>query len=1089
MIPRKCLIILPLIILPATLRSELIDNIRPLPLTPIEERALVADKLFDLPYQFTPYNTQRPRQPKRVGIFADRKVYLADDPVGQFLVYFIGQDYKSEGVKLGIEVARGDKVVGRKEIAPVTQPKQSFLVNVGELPAGKYRVRARIVGGNQYRTIPGCEFEKSGEKRSEVAFPKDGIPLIVHASAHSPGMPWPITTGVPLPRGMTESSEQFALLENGKPVTAQFTARATWTPTGQVRWLGLDFVANQDKGKPREYRVVRKPKTDPAAPTLLVQETPETIAVDTGKRRFTVDRKRFAGIARVGGAYLVDDKGERFDAIHDQEVWVAVEEKGPVRATIAATGWYTSAKTKGKLCRFQTRITAHAGQPYIDVNHVTILTYDTRNRKLADVGFDLKADGLSRWTFGVDGKPVTGDGTAWLHQDRWDHLRVFQNDKPLAEGKRADGWMSVATKTGSVSVLARNFWQLYPKEFEVGRDTITLHFWPKHGHVAFTDEEELTRRNIHKIFYAHQGPLLDLQLPRKYYDAMKKVHAMIERQDENALQANGQGLAIGNDFRICFQEETGTAEIGRHAAVFQNPPHAIADPAWISKTEVEGRFAPEDRKRFPNVEKVLVDGFHGSHVSSILGSDAYGMWIWPDTHNNWEPALKIPEWHRFWLNTHYQGGWVNWLMYLRSGDPRLYRWAMDNTDHLINVSTVNHDNPAEPIIGHMAGAMYHTKGFLPWGSQTARVSKGDDYVEVGAHFINPDAFIIRWLLLGDRRAKAMMEEWGGRALGRAALPPERSREACVTLGELISYYQATWDPQAILYIHDLADELMSRPVAEIPAAGGHGFFHQQWVRRYWELTRDPRLVAWVLEYADANKGTTGFSHLDALLAQWTGKREYLTQNMARTSTLWQGLYFNPDDPLNGLGLGCVARSWVSQSLAYFAGALLDADITSLPTDESNAEPAAATLAIAKTNNFCPAGWFLYKAGSGYGYLEPKGAEPSVTLTFSPVLSQFGYGPALNGNGYPAYIRVEDAAGQVLFETTILNGSLRPTATIALDARKQKSPWKLHANGSRFGLFWDGPADSLVIAPTPDEAKAEPSARKSETSRQAGGIKR
>lgn len=1077
MIPKTLPIILSSVIVPVLLHAELIHGIKPLPLTPVEERALVADKLFDLPYQFTPYNTQRPRQPKRVGIFADRKVYLADDPVGQFLVYFVGQDYRSEGVKLVLEVARDDKVVASKEVTPLTQPKQAFLVSVGELPTGKYRLRAKLVGGTQYRTIPDCEFEKSAEKRKVTAFPKEGVPLVVHSQTALPDGSWPITTGIPLPRGMTESPDQFALLENGKPVPAQFAQRATWTPTGQARWLGLDFQAKQDKGKAREYRVVRKPKTDAITPALRVEETPETITVDTGKRRFTVDRKRFAGIAQDGGAYLVDDKGERFEAINDQEVRVAVEEKGPVRTTIAATGWYTSAKSREKLCQFQTRITVYAGQPYVDVNHVTILTYDTKRQKLADVGFELKVDGISRWTFGVDGKPVTGDGAAWLHQDRWDHLRVFQNDKPLVEGKKADGWLSVAGKSGAVSIFARNFWQLYPKELEVRGDRMTLHFWPRHGHIAFKEDDELARINIHKIFYAHQGTLLDLQLPRKYYDAMKKVMPMIERQDDNALQANGQGLAIGNDFRICFQEKADTDGVARHAAAFQNPPHAIADPAWTSKTDVEGRFAPADPKHFASVEKVLVDGYYGSHVSSVNVGEHFGMWIWPDTHNNWDPASKLPEWHRIWLNTHYQGGWVNWLMYLRSGDPRLYRWAMDNTDHIMNVSTVNYDNPAEPIIGHMKSAMYHTKGFLPWGSQTERVTKGDDYVEVGAHFINPDTFIIRWLLLGDHRARSLMEEWGGRALGRAALPPERSREACVTLGELISYYQVTWDPQAILYIHDLADELMSRPVAEIPAAGGHAFFHQQWLRRYWELTRDPRIIAWVREYAGSNKGSTGFMHVDALLWQWTGDKKFLTQNLAGASTRWQFLYFNEADPLNGMGLGCVARSWESQALAYYAGALLEAGITSLPTDESGAEPVPATMAIKKSENFSPAGWKIAGWGGQISYLQAGGPEPVVTLKFLPVKSQFGYGPSQIGAPFPAYVRIEDADGKVLLEQTFLDGSQRPSLSVTLDARKQKAPWKFYKGGARLGMQWDGAAESLVIAPTPAEAKAGPPAAK------------
>jgi len=1083
--------------------GELIHSVKPLPLTPVEERALVTDKLYDLQYEFTPYNTQRPRESKRVGVFGDRKVYLADDPVGQFLVCFIGQDYRSAGAKLVLEVVQDEKVIRSKEVSPVEQPKYALLLNTGELKPGTYRLRAKLVGANQYRTIPDYEFQKSKERRKPVAIPKDGIPLLVHAQTNLPNGTVPITTGIPLPRGATDSIEPFVLLENGKPVPAQFTTRAWWTPQKtQIKWVGLDFQAKYDNGKPREYRVKVR-STDFSRPsttsekrippeggaTNWVTQTNDHITVDTGKLRFTVNRKRFAGVEDAslhgnrmvqggGGPYLVDERGERFEAANDENAIVEVEERGPVRVTIRATGWYTSAKTKEKLCLFQTRTSAYASQPFLDVNHRTILTYDTNKRKLADVGFTLKlADGYPVW-FGADqkiwpaiqlssGETPNPQQTTSLHQDRWDHFRLVNGDKVVAEGKHSDGWAAMQTK--SVAVVLRNLWQLYPKQLSMGPDTMTLHFWPNQGLTTFSEADELARSNIHKIFYAHQGSLLDLKLPQKYYDAMRKIMPMIERQDDNALQANGQGLAIGNDFRVYFSEDRHPRETPRQAALFQNPPHAIADPAWTSATGVEGRFAPADPKRFPNVEKVLVDGFYGSHVGSVNVGENYGMWIWPDTHNNWDPASKLPEWHRFWMNTHYQGGWVNWLMYLRSGDPRLYRWAMDNTDHIMNVSTVNYDDPKEPIIGHMKGAMYHTKGFLPWGSQTARISKGDDYVEVGAHFINPDTFIIRWLLLGDHAAKELMEEWGGRAINRVQLPPERSREACVTLGELISYYETTWDPQAIIHIHDLASDMMSRPVMEIPATTGHAFFHQQWVRRYWELTRDPRIVAWLKECADQNNGTTGFMHVDALLAEWTGDKNYLTQHLANASTIWQDLYFNEDDPLNGLGLGCVARSWTSQALAYYAGALPDAGIASLPTDESKAEPAAATMEIPKANNFAPHGWFFMKSSGGYGYLHPKGAEPVVQLTISPVLGQFGYGPAMMGSAYPSYVRLEDADGKVLLETTILNGSKRPEGSITLDARKQKAPWKLYKGSGRLCLKWDGAAEALTIAPTADEA--------------------
>ncbi|MBI4025346.1 MAG: hypothetical protein HY360_10230 [Verrucomicrobia bacterium] len=1081
--------------------AELIQDVKPLPLTPVEQADLEnkPGKLRDLPWRFTPYNVQRPRQPKRVEIFGDRKVYWADDPVGQFLVYFIGQDISTPGVKLVLEVRRISKgpdkgIVASREISPVSTPKVSLQINMTDLPIGHYLLRARLVGGSQYRAIPDYEFQKADKRNEKVSIPPQGIPIMVGAQTNLATAVWPITTGIPLPREAANSVDQFVLLEDGNPVPAQFSIRATWHPNRQIKWLGLDFLARYEKGKPRDYRlkVLPEGKTEPAPPSSLrVEESADFITVETGKLRFKVNRKKFTGIEEAwladksgkydqslvrgeGGPWLVDERGERFEASQDSNASITVEEKGPVRVTIYATGWYVSAKTKEKLCIFKTRISAHNDQPFVNVAHRTIITYDTEKKKLADVAFDVKPVEAVKWQMGADGKVLSGDlppgnGTVWLHQDRWDHFRVQDQDKPVGEGKQSDGWGVEVMKSGSLSVMLRNIWQLYPKELELSREAVTLHFWPKHGGQAFTEEDELARKNIHKIFYAHQGQLLDLKLPRKYYDAMKKIMPMIERQDENALQANGQGLAIGNEFCLYFNG-TQTDGIARQAALYQENPHAIADPAWNAKTEVEGRFAAVDAKRFPTVEKVLKEGYRGSH-SSVDLSHAYGMWIWPDTHNNWNPETGLPEWHRFWLNSHYQGVGAAWFLYLRGGDPWVFKWASNNTQHFMNVGTVNYDNPQEPLLGHIAGAMYHTKGFLPWGSPSNGTPKGDDYVEASAHFINPGAFIMSYLIRGDQYGRELMEEWGGRAVNRAALAPERSRETCTTLGEMLTYYTTTWDPQALLYIHDLADDMMSRPVMEVPATSGHVFFHKQWVRRYWELTRDERIIQYVQEWVRAEgRDATGNPELSALLYRWTGDKKHLTDLMPRISTLWQSLYFNSDDPLDGYGIICYDRSYFPQTLPYYLQALSEAGINSLPADEKGAKPTEKAMAIPKKTNFAPAGWGLSQWGGAFGFLMPKGGEPVIQLEVAPTKGQFGYGPALITSTAPFYLRIEDADGKVLLDESCLHGSKRPFASINLDARKQKAPWKFYKNGAGVEMKWDGSADSLYLGSTPAETE-------------------
>ena len=73
-IPLERLSVCLFVVLTNMVAAELIQDIKPLPLTPVEQADLdnKQGKLRDLPWRFTPYNVQRPRQPKRVESFGDR---------------------------------------------------------------------------------------------------------------------------------------------------------------------------------------------------------------------------------------------------------------------------------------------------------------------------------------------------------------------------------------------------------------------------------------------------------------------------------------------------------------------------------------------------------------------------------------------------------------------------------------------------------------------------------------------------------------------------------------------------------------------------------------------------------------------------------------------------------------------------------------------------------------------------------------------------------------------------------------------------------------------------------------------------------
>ncbi|MBI3923396.1 MAG: hypothetical protein HY318_18390, partial [Armatimonadetes bacterium] len=477
-------ILLPIVLL-ALLRtvglaSEVIHDVRPLSLTPIERAALESQprKLHDLPLKFSPFNTQRPREPQRHGVLSDRVEYWADDTVGQFVVYFIGEQLSSPGVELTIRLVSEEgnttgQTIDSHKVSRPAAPKYALLVRTGLLSPGRYRLSAELTGIPGARKIPDCVFVKSDRQRPRVTFPGGGIPIIVSPQEVLRETLWPINTGVPLPRNAVKTVDRLVLLEEGRPVPAQISTRATWYPGQEAKWLGLDFLARYSKGKPASYRLALLPEERSASPlrsSLRVTESGGSFVVETGKVRFVVNRRRFTGIEGAwltekkgdysqqtlrgeGGPALVDERGVLFRASDDPSPTVRLMDQGPVRVTIQASGWYTSSRYNERLCKFQTWISAYAGQSRIDLTHRTLLTYDTGKKKLADLRFDFKTTTAKQWSCGADGKTLGGpflqtNETVWIHQDRWDHYRLATQNGETTQGKRSDGWAAVAQSFG-----------------------------------------------------------------------------------------------------------------------------------------------------------------------------------------------------------------------------------------------------------------------------------------------------------------------------------------------------------------------------------------------------------------------------------------------------------------------------------------------------------------------------------------------------------------------------------------------------------------------------------------------------------------
>ena len=641
----------------------------------------------------------------------------------------------------------------------------------------------------------------------------------------------------------------------------------------------------------------------------------------------------------AGGPYLVDstDLGDAiYKAALDTTASVTVEEQGLVRATILAKGWYvrevpgavvrSCPDANGNcLCQFVTRITAFAGQPLIRISHRTVLTYSTNDARvrIRDVGWQIAAANEPRaWEAGATGfqgrshGPVPQIGQdAYVYQDRGDRVRIFESGSLIGTGLHSNGWLSSVGRAGRLTLMVRNVYQRFPKELEFSNDRnptlnvssspstprLVLHQWPKHGvdcgadigNCAFPDSVANTSPvNFYKFRYAHQGKTMQLKIPdggpEDYINAfLAGIGSPNDGDSDGAgggevtsarFHTDGQGLALGADFAILFQAPAvGSSAVDSYAALFQEDPHAMAAPEWNASSNVLGRVGAVDWTSDPVGERALQIAMPGYQSGIVDAGGEFGTWIYGNIHDNWDPSAGGAVAHRVWSNSHYQNVWTDWLLYFRSGDKDALKWARATTEEWENVGTVNYSDGV--ISGRLAGYMYHVKGIVPWGGDSA----------IDQHWVNPSAYLLHYFLAGDRHALDLATSWRA-ALDQNSLIQATSPQPCVSIdpstidpitmiarseqlpwidaalrdrvnyfGELVDYYEATWSPQALLRI-PAAATWINIPLECTAFAGPMPIWGRQWFLRYYELTRDPvvvdRLKCW---YDSSGQGCSNYS--------------------------------------------------------------------------------------------------------------------------------------------------------------------------------------------------------------------------------------
>ena len=145
----------------------------------------------------------------------------------------------------------------------------------------------------------------------------------------------------------------------------------------------LDFQAAVPKRSERIYTLEygSMVEREEFGTTLVVNESPDTATIDTGRLRIEIDKARFAPFGEValdGRPYLTGSRivvngtgGERYVSTNAAPDTVEIEEAGPLHCVVRTEGSHRSADGQ-TMFKSICRIHAYAGLPYLRLDHTFV---------------------------------------------------------------------------------------------------------------------------------------------------------------------------------------------------------------------------------------------------------------------------------------------------------------------------------------------------------------------------------------------------------------------------------------------------------------------------------------------------------------------------------------------------------------------------------------------------------------------------------------------------------------------------------------------------------------------------------------------
>ena len=449
--------------------------------------------------------------------------------------------------------------------------------------------------------------------------------------------------GFPFKRGDIFGVDKLSVLSPaGNAVPAQFTAISFW-PDKSIKFVLAEFRAPLKAKERSNWKLcINSGKIPPALPVLRCMMTSDGLEIDTGKLQANVGKYSFGFLrnVRIDGKKVgsFDNKGL---VVVDENKKVYTSSAEPLsKLYIESSGPLSltlraEGEFENQMGRFLCRMTFRAGSPVVDFS----IRY--MNVNLKNEFNDIRSLKLSY----IPVKKVKK-----LRMDGVNCRKIFQhNDRKLQiDGRFFKRMMSDGGSAGNITFSFKDAGKRYPKAFDVSSGNISFELLPEQPDANF-------------------GKELPYYLNYPFCQGLYRMK---------------WGMGFTEEFKIDFSGKTSPFVLAAKSVV------PVIDTAYLHKTRVFQGIPDSRNNPFAALDAKAVEAFY-RHMKLKAERREYGFLNWGD----W-----FGERNRNWGNNEYDLSNGLFMLYLRTGNRDVFRWAMTAARHQADVDII-HAYPDPAYVG------------------------------------------------------------------------------------------------------------------------------------------------------------------------------------------------------------------------------------------------------------------------------------------------------------------------------------------------------------------------------------------------------